>query len=320
MLMRIPLSVLSPPGRRGRLSILIFHRVLAKADPLFPDLPTAAEFEARMRWVRSWFNVLPLGSAIERLYAGELPARALSITFDDGYADNEEVAAPILQHLAMTATFFVSTGFLRGACMWNDRVIEAIRHAPGPMLDLTGHGLGRHALTGISERRKAIDSMLATIKHLEPHQRDALTDLIVAATGGKPSPALMMRPLQLPRLRAKGMDIGAHTVSHPILTRLNPDQAFDEMTRSKTELENVLDEPVRLFAYPNGVPGQDYGREHAEMARRCGFEGAVSTAWGAASARSDRYQLPRFTPWDRTRWRWGARLLGNLKGSEKIAA
>src|SRR5215831_142994 len=115
-MLRFPLSWLSPSGPRGRLSILIFHRVLRQHDPLISDLPTAAQFETQMRWVREWCNVLPLGEAIDRLYAGTIPARALSITFDDGYADNEEVAAPILKRLDMTATFFVATGFLDGGC------------------------------------------------------------------------------------------------------------------------------------------------------------------------------------------------------------
>ena len=318
-MLRLPLSMASPPGRRGRLSILIFHRVLAQPDPLFPDLPSAAEFEARMRWVRTWFNVLPLSDGIERLYAGTIPARALAITFDDGYADNEEFAAPILRGLGMSATFFVATGFLGGGCMWNDRVIEAIRDCADDTLDLHPMGLGAHRLGSHAQRRQAIDAVLTAIKHREPADRLAATERIVAACGGRPSPALMMQPQQVRRLRELGMEVGAHTVTHPILTRLAPPAAFEEMSRSKRELEAILGEAVDLFAYPNGVPRQDYAAEHAAMAREAGFRAAVSTAWGAASARSDRYQLPRFSPWDRTRLRYGARLLGNLARVEDVA-
>lgn len=314
------LSLMSPSGRRGRLSILIFHRVLAERDPLIPGLPTAGEFEATMRWVRDWFNVLPLADAIDRLYAGQIPARALAITFDDGYADNEELAAPILARLGMSATFFVSTGFLGNGCMWNDRVIEAIRTAPGTELDLRPLGLANYPLGSHSLRGQAVDAVLAGIKHLEPSQRQQTTAAIVAAAGARPSPALMMQEQQLRSLRAQGMDVGAHTVTHPILTRLGADAAFEEMRRSKREIERILGESVRLFAYPNGVPGQDYARDHAAMARECGFDAAVSTAWGAGSIDSDRFQLPRFTPWDRTRLRYGVRLLGNLTRRERIAA
>jgi len=301
------------------LSILIFHRVLAEPDPLFPDLPTAERFEETMRWVGAWFNVLPLGDAVERLFAGTIPSRSLAITFDDGYADNESIAAPILKRLGLTATFFVSTGFLDGGCMWNDRVIEAIRMTRADPIATGLQGVGDLPLTAVADRCRAIVAVLSAIKHLEPASRQAAVEAVVAAAGAPAAPAPMMRPAQVRNLRALGMDVGAHTVSHPILTRLAPAAALDEMKHSKLELEHLLGEPVPLFAYPNGVPRQDYAAEHAAMARECGFEAAVSTSWGAASMRSDRFQLPRFTPWDQQRWRWGARLLLNLRTTARLA-
>jgi len=319
-MMRLPLSMLSPAGARGRLSILIFHRVLAQADPLFPELPTAAVFEQHMRWVKRWFNVLPLSKAVTQLYAGEIPARALSITFDDGYADNEEIAGPILQRLGMSATFFVSTGYLGDGCMWNDRVIESVRRCASQRLDLRGLGLDDYPLHADADRRRAIEAILRAIKHQEPARRQATTDAIVVAAGSVSWPRLMMSHDQVRSLRRMGMEIGAHTVTHPILTRLDARAAQDEMARSKRELESLLAEPVDLFAYPNGVPTQDYGPQHAALARECGFAAAVSTAWGAASMRSDRFQLPRFTPWDRTALRYGLRLLANMRQPERLAA
>lgn len=319
-MLRIPLSVFSPAGARGRLSVLIFHRVLPRPDPLFPDVPDTVDFERQMRWATSMFNVLPLSAAIDRLYAGTLPSRALAVTFDDGYADNEELAAPILKRLGMSATFFVATGFLGGGCMWNDQIIEAIRGCKAGELDLTSFGLSLFSLAGTEARRAAISNTLKGIKHFEPARRQAVTDAIVALAGANPSPPLMMQPGQVRSLRTQGMEVGAHTVTHPILTRLEPAAAFAEMRDSKEELERILGAPVNLFAYPNGVPEQDYALEHARMARECGFGGAVSTAWGAASANSDRFQLPRFTPWDRTRFRYGARLLANLARDESRAS
>jgi peptidoglycan/xylan/chitin deacetylase (PgdA/CDA1 family) len=318
-MIRLPLSIASPSGRHGRLSILIFHRVLAHADPLFPDLPTATEFEARMRWVASWCKVLPLQQAVEQLFEGNIPARALAITFDDGYADNEQLAAPILKKLGLSATFFISTSFLDGGCMWNDGVIEAVRACRKDRLDLSELGLGAYSLDTISARRRCIDDILKRIKHLEQNQRHATTQAIVAAAGGNRAQRLMMTRQQVRSLRQMGMEIGAHTKTHPILARLEPGAALAEIRDGKTELEQIVDEPVDLFAYPNGVPDQDYSAAHARMVRESGFKAAVSTAVGAASIRSDRYQLPRFTPWDRTRVRFGARLLLNLRQTEALA-
>lgn len=317
MLLRLPLTLASPAGRRARLSILIFHRVLAKPDPLFPETPDAQAFSAQMRWVRSLFNILPLGEAIERLYHHTLPSRALCITFDDGYADNESVAAPILQQLSLPATVFVTTDFVDGGCMWNDRVIEAVRACQADSIDLSDASLGRMDVASSLTRRRAIDELLGQIKHMEPAQRRAATDAVVAACGGRPSPNLMMPAEQLRCLRQQNIEVGAHTATHPILTKVSSSVARDEVVRSKARLEDLLDERISLFAYPNGVPEQDYSAEHVEIVRAAGYSAAVTTAWGAASSRSDRFQLPRFTPWDRTRLAFGARLMGNLRRAEQ---
>ena len=127
MPVKVAFELLSPGQRNGRLSILIFHRVLAQVDPLFPEEVDAARFDVICGWLRRWFNVLPLDAAVRRLRDGSLPRRAAAITFDDGYADNHDIALPILKKHGLPSTFFIATGFLDGGCMWNDTVIEAIR-------------------------------------------------------------------------------------------------------------------------------------------------------------------------------------------------
>lgn len=316
-MLRLPLSFVSPAGSRGRLSILIFHRVLAEADSLMADIPDQRGFETQMRWMRDWFNVLPLKQAVDMLASGTLPARAACISFDDGYADNEAVAAPVLRRLGMTATFFVSTGYMDGSCMWNDRVVEAVRQCRTDSLDLRSLGLGLYPLATLEDRRRSVVSLILGVKHFEAPLRAELVDSIVRVTGAKPLSALMMSPKQVRNLRSLGMDVGAHTITHPILTRVGADLARAEIFGSKRALEEVLQQPVPLFAYPNGHPGHDYGAEHVRMVRECGFGAAVTTAPGVASSRSDLFQLPRFAPWDRSRLRYGARLLNNFRGSEE---
>ena len=116
-------------------------------------------------------------------------------------------------------------------------------------------------------------------------------------------------------MRNAGMQIGAHTVSHPILARLSRDEAHQEIQASKLFLEQLLGEPVGLFAYPNGKPGEDYLPDSVDVVRELGFDAAVSTKWGASCTGDDVFQIRRFTPWDRTKLRFGARLLFNLRGS-----
>lgn len=311
-MIRSALELLSPAGPQGRLSILIFHRVLPQVDPLFPDEPDAARFDQLMNWVRTWFNVLPLDHAVAAWRAGELPARAAAITFDDGYLDNREVALPILQKYGLPATFFIATGFLDGGRMWNDTIIESIRAASGPELDLRPLGLGRHANQSIADKRRAIDQLIGQIKYLPTAQRVDVTEQLARQLGIVPPDHLMMRSAQVGEMRDAGMQIGAHTCTHPILARLDAGQAEREIGDSKARLEALLGERVTLFAYPNGKPDEDYLPAQTRIVADMGFEAAVSTQWGAARRGDDPYQLPRFTPWDSGRLKFGMRLVRNL--------
>ncbi|MFG6428490.1 polysaccharide deacetylase family protein [Roseateles sp. LYH14W] len=309
-------SWLSPAGASGRLSVLIFHRVLREPDPLFPEEVDATRFDELLGWVKSWFNVLPMDEAARRLQDGSLPARAAALTFDDGYTDNHDVALPLLQRHGLPCSFFVATGFLNGGRMWNDTLIEAVRRSTLPMLDLRGlrdaqgADLGQH---GLSNRRALLQALIPRVKYLVPEQRQVCVDAIAARAESVLPDDLMMSSGQVRALRAAGMQIGAHTVSHPILATLSPQQAADEMARSRDMLQSLLGERVGLFAYPNGRPGTDYLPDvHPGLVRELGFDAAVSTRWAAARQGEDVFQIPRFTPWDRSRSKFALRLAKNL--------
>ena len=308
-------SLLSPAGRGAKLNTLMFHRVLPAPDPLFPGEMHAIQFDAVCGWLQRWFNVLPLDQAVRRLVSGSLPARAAAITFDDGYADNHDIALPILQRHGLKATFFVATGFLNGGRMWNDTLIEAVRRSPRETLDLTGtplSELGCLPLQTTMQRQHAIGRIIGAAKYLAQPERDqCVADVARCAAATLPDD-LMMTDHQVRMLRRTGMLVGAHTVSHPILARLDRDRIRDEIGRSRDTLQFLLDEPVGLFAYPNGKPDQDYLADAVEVVRNFGFDAAVSTKWGAACQSSDLFQLPRFTPWDRGRFGFGSRLAQNL--------
>ena len=296
----------------ARLSILIFHRVNADPDPLFPCEPDAQRFESLMRFVAATFRVMMLGEAIDHLARDTLPPRSLVITFDDGYADNAEVALPILQRLGLRATFFISTGFLDGGRMWNDSVIECLRASSKETIDLAAYGLGQQSLRTINDRRRCIDVLLPQIKYLSLQETAAaVLDLQRQCGVSRLPDDLMMSSDQVRSMHRAGMEIGAHTVNHPILKSLSAVEAEREIDDGRQALESILDTPVGVFAYPNGKPGQDYDVSHVDIVRRLGFRGAVSTAPGVGRAGDDLFQLPRFTPWGRSITVWGGRLALN---------
>jgi peptidoglycan/xylan/chitin deacetylase (PgdA/CDA1 family) len=309
---RLLKSIVALGSVRQRLSILIFHRVLPRPDPLFPSELDAARFEDQLELIKACFNLVSLRDGILGLRHQTLPPRAACITFDDGYADNADIALPILQRHGAVATFFVASGFLDGGRMWNDTVIELIRRAPD-QVDLTRAGFGVLRLASVAERQAAIGTLLGKLKYMPLDQRhdhvELLRELIPVALPDD----LMMTSSQVRQLHAAGMEIGGHTVNHPILARLDPAHARREIADGKEALEALVGSPVRSFAYPNGKPGQDYLAEHARMAREIGFDAAVSTSWGAARQASDPFQLPRFTPWDQGHGRFVLRMLQNMR-------
>jgi peptidoglycan/xylan/chitin deacetylase (PgdA/CDA1 family) len=127
-----------------------------------------------------------------------------------------------------------------------------------------------------------------------------------------PAGNLMMTSDQVRVLHRAGMEIGGHTASHPILARMENNAARAEIAQGKEMLEDIIRASVRLFAYPNGKPGQDYLPDHVKMLKDLGFDAAVSTAHGAARRGSDLYQLPRFTPWGRGLARFTLQMAQNM--------
>lgn len=306
-------NALSLTGKQTRrVCILSYHRILEAPDPFLTSEPDVATFRWQMELLAECFNVLPLHEAVEAMKQDKLPPRAVCITFDDGYRSTHDLALPVLLDYGLPATVFVTTGCMREGNMWNDRIIEAVRRLPGKTLDLREAGLGELSLADEMARHEAAHNLIEASKYLSPNERDALTRKIESLGGQVEADGLMLTREMVAAMARQGVEIGGHTVSHPILTRLDDDAARSEIEAGKNELEAIIDRPVRLFAYPNGKVGKDYDDRHVRMAREAGFTAAFTTAVGAASRRHDLYQLPRSRPWDATPGRFGMRLLSWL--------
>ena len=298
-----------PATRANRLMILIYHRVHPRPDPMFPGEVDAGRFSEQMGMLARYCRPLPLAEAVAGLKAGRLPPRAVCVTFDDGYADNATQALPILVRHGVPATFFVAPGFLDGGRMWNDSIIETVRRAPAGPLALQEFGLDTVTLADDAARGVVAGRILKSIKHRPFEERQRLVSRFCDRVGRRLPDDLMMTSSQVREMANAGMEIGAHTMTHPILRTLPDESARSEIARSRQALEGIVGQPVRLFAYPNGRPGEDYTRRDRDVVESLGFDAAMSTTWGAASRDSDFYQLPRFTPWDQASPRWFGRLM-----------
>jgi len=199
--------------------------------------------------------------------------------------------------------------------MFNDAVVEGVRHARGPELDLGPLGLGVHRVATIDERRAAVGALLDGIKYRTEAERADYAARIAAIAGAPATSDLMMTSEQAAGLARDGFELGGHTVTHPILAKLDLDAARGEIVQGRNRVSDLAGRSVRLFAYPNGRPHRDYVAVTRQLVEDLGFEGAVSTSRGAARIGSDPFEVPRFTPWVRTPLRFCGQMLENIARS-----
>lgn len=295
--------------RAPSLAIVTYHRVLPEADPMLPSEPDIQLFRTQLAFLARRLRVLSLPDALQRLRDGSLPRRAVCVTFDDGYANNLHCALPVLQSLGVPATVFVATGYLNGGCMWNDGVIETFRRTRQRVLDLTGLGLGRYDLATPDKRRVAIAAVLGQLKYRPLVERTATVAGMARFAEVELPHNLMLTSSEVLSLHEQGVEIGGHTVNHPILARVAPEEAQREISDGAAQLATITGARPRIFAYPNGRPGTDFGPEHEAMARAAGFTHALTTESGVCRQGTDPYRIPRVTLWSRTEPRLAANFI-----------
>jgi peptidoglycan/xylan/chitin deacetylase (PgdA/CDA1 family) len=301
----------------NRLCILTYHRILEAPDPLLTSELDARTYRWQMQLLADCFNVLPLHDALQALRERRLPPRAVCITFDDGYRSAYDFALPILKQLGLPATVFTTTAYLDGGNMWNDRIIEAVRHLPKGTLDLRDVGLGQYRLDHLTHRKHIASELNELAKYLPPTARLDVVERLEQLVGKPPIPNLMLTRSMIAALSKDGIEIGGHTITHPILSTLDDASAQREIVENKQTLEAITGKPLRLFAYPNGKAGIDFDQRHVRMVKQAGYEAAFTTASGAASPRDNVYRIPRGRPWDAAPLMFGLRLLRWLASPQR---
>ena len=310
-------TILSGRNKRSKLLILSYHRVLEQNDELFPDIVDVNAFDNHLNILKKYFNVLKLSEAIELMSSGSLPQRSVSITFDDGYMDNIDIALPLLMKWRLPATFFISTGFLETKVMWNDIVIESIRNAREKILDLTDLHMPVFNIETVTYKQKALHFILQKIKYKNPSERLRAAKKIALKLNYVERKQLMMNASGVKLLVDSGMEVGAHTVNHPILNSIGNNDSRAEIESGKCMLESIINKKVTIFAYPNGKPNSDYNRDHINILKECNFRAAVSTAWGYADVSNDLYQLPRIGETEHNKVKFHIRLAKSYLDKQK---
>ena len=297
----------------GKLTILLFHRVPLAVDILEPEEIGLEAFEKVLVSVQEIFRVLPIEDAMQALKNGNLPPRAACITFDDGYADWMDGVVPVLEKNNAHATFFITTGQLYGALIWNERIVNSVRYADCRKLDFKNFGLPEFNLGSLKEKQFAVFQIKNFLKYQNLDDREFFLQELEKQCNAIHSSMISMSCADVRTLHSKGFGIGAHSVSHPILSSCSEKIAYEEIASSREQLISVIKGPINSFAYPNGIPGKDFDFEHGEMLQKAGYRYGFTTHSGVVTKKSSVWQIPRFTPWGKTKARRKIQFLQNFR-------
>lgn len=268
------------------LTILMYHKVLPErlvgSYPLGNLVVPKRIFREQMRWLARRCDVRPVGEAIAALRSpGRRDRPLVAVSFDDGYRDNAEHAAPVLEEQGLRASFFVTTGFVAGMPLWFDRASVAWREGgPTVLRDVAPEGAVR------SE-----DSWLTALKAMPALRRERILQQIRSVWQGRLRPDVFgpMSPAEIRELSEKGHEIGSHSVTHPILTRMAREERWRELVDSRERIAEWTGAAPAGFCYPDGACDDAV----AEDVSRAGYSFACSTRRGANSPETDARRLRR---------------------------
>jgi peptidoglycan/xylan/chitin deacetylase (PgdA/CDA1 family) len=224
-----------PRSRNLKPSILLYHRIAkSRTDPYLLSVEEN-NFNKHIKWLKSNFCLIKVSDLVHKISNGRLNGRELSITFDDGYADNFLKALPIIEKYKVPITLFVTAGNVKTQKLffWDKET----------KLPDRGRPLTRTQLISLS--------------------------------------------------RSNLVEIGSHTISHPHLSKLNLAKQADEIRRSKTSIEKIINKKVLGFSYPFGTK-DDYGKGTVNLVKKAGYQYACSNFPGLITKDTNYFELPRF--------------------------
>jgi peptidoglycan/xylan/chitin deacetylase (PgdA/CDA1 family) len=273
---------------RTGITILMYHRVLEDDDCTdypFPSLVMPRSlFEAQLDYLREHTHVLPVSEALGDDVRGSKPL--VCLTFDDGYADNFEIAAPLLEERGLRGTFFITAGAVEARePLWYDLAADIWNALGGSEVGRLASEAGNTHVPAFGTR----ESWIEWLKAAPNDRRHSIMRLRTARLDDSVSPCPLMTADQVRRLSESGHEIGSHTLWHPILTTMAENERRDEIEGARKLLQVWTGRDVTGFCYPNG--NFDAGVVH--QLREAGHSYACSTRPGRNHEGTDPFQLRR---------------------------
>jgi peptidoglycan/xylan/chitin deacetylase (PgdA/CDA1 family) len=293
-------------------AVLTYHGVLPAEykiiDPrLDGNLVSADSFRRQLRFLKAQYNVISPAEFLRWCDAAhQLPPRSVLLTCDDGLRNSLFDVLPILQEFEIECLFFVTGASLSHTptMLWYEELYLMFLAAPenftlelleiGLRADATGQG--KHPLWwdlvkklsqyDLNRRKTLLERIRMQLGLAEQWDAEYRVDPVLSRR------FLVLNQPELQQLADAGMCIGAHTLSHPMLSQSSPDVAWGEILASKHNLERVLGQEIWALAYPFGDSSSVTSRE-LQMAERAGFKAAFLNVGGGFGTRAPKFALPR---------------------------
>jgi len=288
-------------------SVLLYHRVDSQplqpfkyCDPSFFApckglLVSAERFEEQISYLSKNYECLGLADLVSRSLNTEPIGKLISVTFDDGYLDNFEVALPILERYGVPATIFVTSDLIEGSTIpWWFALEDHILQSDKVAFDWKGTRY-EFSLSSTADRYRCWDRLYHLFRSSTLKDSRELIELLKLDQQGNSQFARFPTHLKIKEFdRHPLIDIQPHSSSHPVLALETPGDAESQIRGSKEYFESLLEKSCNLFAYPFGDPASTSKRE-VELAKKLGFSIAVTSNQGHIREENLKslYSLPR---------------------------
>ncbi|HEX7287830.1 MAG TPA: polysaccharide deacetylase family protein [Candidatus Angelobacter sp.] len=280
--------------RSPRFVIICYHSVGTGGVPFHSGIDEQV-FEQQIRFLRNSYRIVTVDEICRELDEDGRPGQAVALTFDDGYRSVYTKAFPVLRKYGVPATVYLTASAVEtGEISWYDRIFAAAMLCPADTIQIEGDAQRRFALTSQESRMRAATEIVKTLRGYSNQARIAACAALDKKAQLPPAETKdrMLTWAQIHEMQKSGIHFGAHTMSHPAVSRLSPSEWEHELVDSKRLLEERLQQQVVHFAFPFGSPA-DIGKEICSVLPGYGYRSAVSTAWGVNTPDTNRYLLRR---------------------------
>lgn len=248
--------------------ILTYHGVSNDPAESFIDdglvAPPVQTFEKQMDYMKRHYHVITFHEFFQIINNNQselLDGRKAIITFDDGYKNNYDVVFPILKKRDLRATVFLVTDCIEeGEMFWFEKISFLIKRTKKERLTLRTIPGKRWSIRRAKERLAAIRDIKRICKEVEDTERICILNELCESLGfetlKKGAPRIVLSWNEVIEMSEYGIEFGSHTLSHPVLTRLDDRRLEAELAESKKSIEEKIGQEVVSFAYPGGTHNQ----------------------------------------------------------------